>query len=125
MNDGPAKECRFTRIALGLRDNEAKADFLAAFAPGMPPRIVPEGAAKLVPAGSTLMFQVHDTPKGTPQTDRSEIGLTFADPKSIRREMTAISAINMNFKVPAGESVYAPRCIASPGMTIHLPPPTP
>ena len=42
-----------------------------------------------IPAGSKLMFQVHYTPRGMPQTDRSEIGLVFADPKTIRKEMTA------------------------------------
>ena len=31
---------------------------------GMPPRILPEGTARLVPAGSRLMFQVHYTPRG-------------------------------------------------------------
>jgi peroxiredoxin len=91
----------------GRKENEAKIDFLAAYAPGMPPRIMPEGAAKLVPAGSKLMFQVHYTPKGTPQTDRSEIGLTFADPSTIRKEMTAVSAINMDIKIPAGDADYA------------------
>jgi hypothetical protein len=40
------------------------------------------------------MFQVHFTPRGTPQTDRSEIGLVFADPQKIRKEMTAIATIN-------------------------------
>ena len=68
----------------------------------MPPRVLPEGTARLVPAGSKLMFQVHYTPRGTPQTDRSEIGLVFADPKTIRKEMTAIAAINMDLKIPAG-----------------------
>jgi hypothetical protein len=72
----------------------------------MPPRILPDGAAKLVPAGSRLMFQVHYTPRGTPQTDRSEIGLVLADPQTIRKEMTAIATINMDLKIPAGASDY-------------------
>jgi peroxiredoxin len=84
----------------GVRDAEKRIDFLAAYAPGMPPRIMPEGAAKLVPAGSRLLFQVHYTPRGMPQTDRSEIGLVFADPKSVRKEMTAIAAINMKLRIP-------------------------
>ncbi len=89
------------------KGHEGKIDFLAAYAPGMPPRIMPDGVAKLVPAGSKLMFQVHYTPKGSPQTDRSEIGLTFADPRSIRKEMTAISAINMGLEIPAGAPDFA------------------
>jgi peroxiredoxin/mono/diheme cytochrome c family protein len=91
----------------GAQDTMNKVDFLAAYAPGMPPRILPDGAAKLIPAGSKLMFQVHYTPRGTPQTDRSEIGLVFADPKTVRKEMTAIAAINMDLKIPAGDSNFA------------------
>jgi peroxiredoxin len=88
------------------KDSGPKIDFLAAYAPGMPPRVLPDGTAKLVPAGSRLMFQVHYTPRGTPQTDRSEIGLSFADPKSIRKELTAIAAINMELSIPAGNADY-------------------
>jgi len=88
-------------------EREPKIDFLAAYAPGMPPRVLPEGTAKLVPAGSRLMFQVHYTPRGTPQTDRSEIGLAFADPKTIRKSMTAVAAINMDLKIPAGNADFA------------------
>ena len=91
----------------GRRDEGPKIDFLAAYAPGMPPRVLPEGTAKLVPAGSQLMFQVHYTPRGMPQTDRSEIGLAFADPKSIKKELTAVAAINMRLKIPAGNADYA------------------
>jgi peroxiredoxin len=91
----------------GVKNAEKKIDFLAAYAPGMPPRILPEGAAKLVPAGSRLLFQIHYTPRGTPQTDRSEIGLVFADPKSVRKEMTAIAAINMKLRIPPGAADFA------------------
>ena len=94
-------------IPPGSRESEGRIDFLAAYAPGMPPRVLPDGLAKLVPAGSKLMFQVHYTPRGTPQTDRSEIGLVFADPKTIRKEMTAIATINMDLRIPAGAADYA------------------
>jgi peroxiredoxin len=91
----------------GSSDDESKIDFLAGYAPGMPPRILPEGVARLVPAGSRLKFQVHYTPRGIPQTDRSEIGLVFADPKTIRKEMTAVAAINTDLRIPAGAADYA------------------
>jgi peroxiredoxin len=91
----------------GSGDDESKIDFLAGYAPGMPPRILPEGVARLVPAGSRLKFQVHYTPRGIPQTDRSEIGLVFADPKTIRKEMTAIAAINTDLRIPAGAADFA------------------
>jgi peroxiredoxin len=94
-------------IPPGGDERDSRIDFLAAYAPGMPPRVLPEGTARLVPAGSRLKFQVHYTPRGTPQTDRSEIGLVFADPKSIRKPLSAVAAINMDLKIPAGAADFA------------------
>ena len=55
---------------------------IAAFAPGLPPSIYPEGVYRLVPAGSKLIIQAHYTPNGTAQTDQSDVGLVFADPET-------------------------------------------
>ena len=77
-------------IPPGSRDAEPKIDFLAAYAPGMPPRILPEGTAKLVPAGSRLMFQVHYTPRGIaadrPQRDRPGLRRPQDDPQGDDRD---------------------------------------
>ncbi|WP_435008541.1 redoxin domain-containing protein [Tundrisphaera lichenicola] len=80
--------------------------FLAAYSPGMPPRILPPGTAKVIPAGSKLLVEAHYTPRGTPQTDRSRIGLTFADRSTIRKRMTSASAINYEFRIPPGAADY-------------------
>ena len=53
-------------------------EFLAAYVPGHRAPHYPEGMAKLIPAGSTLAFQLHYTPIGTPQKDLSRLGLTYA-----------------------------------------------
>src|SRR5262249_36486381 len=50
--------------------NPVDADFLAGYSPGMPPRVLPPGMAKVVAAGSKLLVQAHYTPRGVPQTDR-------------------------------------------------------
>jgi peroxiredoxin len=60
---------------------------LAATAPGTPPLLLPDGMAKRIPAGSRLLFVMHYTPIGTVQTDRTSIGLVFADPKEVRKEV--------------------------------------
>lgn len=39
------------------------------------------GQAKHLPKGSKLIFQMHYTPNGKAQKDRSEIGLIFAKKK--------------------------------------------
>lgn len=81
---------------------ELQSDWLAATAPGARPMILPEGLAKRIPAGSKLVFQMHYTPNGTPQEDRSSIGLVFADPKSVRHEVVTQKASNTRFRIPPG-----------------------
>lgn len=77
-------------------------DFLAGGVPGSPPMILGDGEAKFIPAGSRLVFQVHYTPNGTAQTDRSRVALTFADPKTVRKEIRSDAAINFRFRIPPG-----------------------
>jgi peroxiredoxin/mono/diheme cytochrome c family protein len=81
-------------------------DFLAGGAPGSPPLILRDGEAKLIPAGSKLVFQVHYTPNGTVQTDQSRVGLAFADPKTVRKEIRSHAAINYRFRIPPGAANY-------------------
>jgi peroxiredoxin len=55
--------------------------YLAAFAPGDLPAVFPAGTAKRIPRGATLVFQLHYTPNGVEQEDRSSVGLIFAKEK--------------------------------------------
>ncbi len=77
-------------------------DFLAAYAPGLRPERLPAGMARRVKAGSKLVFQMHYTPNGTRQTDRSSVGIKFADSKTVQKEVVVSSAINAVFQIPAG-----------------------
>lgn len=77
-------------------------DWLTATAPGAQPLRLPVGMAKFVPAGSTLVFQMHYTPNGTPQEDLSCVGFKFADPKTVKREVATQKAANTNFVIPPG-----------------------
>jgi peroxiredoxin len=52
--------------------------FLVAYAPGDLGVSYPAGAAKKIPKGATLVFQMHYTPNGVQQKDRSSVGLVFA-----------------------------------------------
>lgn len=78
--------------------------FLAAYVPGLRARPYPPGKAKLVKAGSQLIFQMHYTPIGTPQNDLSSLGLVFADPKDVEYEVRTVSAVNTRFSIPPHES---------------------
>jgi mono/diheme cytochrome c family protein len=75
--------------------------FVAAFAPGQAVRTYAEGTAIKIPAGATLVFQMHYTASGKATTDRSKIGVIFA--KQPPRQEVVIAALqNANFTLPAG-----------------------
>lgn len=65
--------------------------FLTATAPGADPLVLPEGQAKLIPAGSKLVFQMHYTTNGSPQKDLSSVGLMFADPATVKKKVKTVS----------------------------------
>jgi len=79
---------------------------LGAFAPGLRPEPLPAGMARYVPAGSKLVFQMHYTPNGTAQQDRSYCGFVFADPQSVTKEVRVSSAVNAVFQIPPGEGNF-------------------
>lgn len=79
-----------------------ESDWLTATAPGARPLQLPVGMAKFIPAGGKLVFQMHYTPNGTAQEDRSCVGLVFADPKTVKREVATQKAANTRFQIPPG-----------------------
>jgi peroxiredoxin len=81
-------------------------NWLTATVPGARPTLLPEGEAKRVPAGSRLVVQVHYTPTGVAQEDRCSIGLVFADPKTVRKEVVTEMVVNTKFEIPANASHY-------------------
>jgi hypothetical protein len=74
---------------------------LVGWAPGEPALKLQPGVARLVKAGSTLLFQVHYTPKGKALQDRSYIGLKYASEPPQYRALTG-RALNFGFKIPPG-----------------------
>jgi len=59
------------------------------------------GTAKRIPAGSTLVFQVHYTTNGTAGVDRSRLGLIFAE-EPPEREVRTGMIVNPLFAIPPG-----------------------
>jgi hypothetical protein len=78
-------------------------DPVAIGAPGTAPLEFPEGTARFVPAGSKLVFQMHYTPVGTEQIDRTSVGFVLADPGKVKRAMRAELAVNAKLRIPPGD----------------------
>jgi peroxiredoxin len=79
---------------------------LIGYAPGTSPLIFPEGSAMRVPAGSKILFELHYTPNGTEQTDRSYIGLKLTDAASVKNEVVGLEAIYEKLRIPPGDDNY-------------------
>jgi hypothetical protein len=93
-----------------IREEDATRGLLgleAIYVPGAPPadyRL--HGAAKLVPAGTDFMIQMHYTPNGTATTDQTRVGLTLAKDKPSRRFITIVPTAlrdESHFHIPAGD----------------------
>jgi peroxiredoxin len=86
-----------------LRPEDVGKNFVAATGQGTPPMVYGPEEAKFLPKGCRLIFEVHYTPNGTPQTDRSRVGFVFADPRTVRRAIRSDAAVNERFRIPPGD----------------------
>ncbi|MGA8144458.1 MAG: cytochrome c [Candidatus Acidiferrales bacterium] len=77
------------------------ADILLVYAPGSSPDRWPGGMAKLVPAGSDLVFQMHYMARGKATADQTAIGLVFANHPPEQRVLT-LQLTNDHFVIPPG-----------------------
>ncbi len=111
-----AAECRIDNrsvvhhILVAIDDEDRRrvhgqvhSEWITATAPGSPPLLLPTGYAKLIPAGSKLVFQMHYTPIGVAQTDLSSVGFKFADPTTVKKAVGTRQVLNQDFRIPPGE----------------------
>jgi hypothetical protein len=69
------------------------------------PELLAPGQAKLVKAGSDLVFQLHYTTDGRPGCDHSRIGLVLSHEPPHQRVLM-LAAANVHFLIPAGDPDY-------------------
>lgn len=84
-------------------------DMLASYLPGDDPLELPPGYAKRLPAGAPLIFQIHYSPTGKPEKDRSSIGLVLAK-EPPRREVRTANVELASFLIPAGAANHELKC---------------
>ncbi len=78
---------------------EGVGGYWAAYVPGNPGQIYPEGFARKLPAGARISFQIHYTPSGTATNEQLRIGLHFAkkDPQYV---VTTIPLADRDLNIP-------------------------
>ena len=74
--------------------------------PSRPGVVLPQGVAKLLPANSEIVLQMHYTTNGTPQSDRTSVGLVFAKQPPKQVVGGGGGGTNNTFVIPAGAANY-------------------
>jgi peroxiredoxin len=82
-----------------------RSGYLVGVAPGEEPLVLPPGMAKKIPKGSSITFQMHYTPNGVEQKDRSSLGLIFC--KEPPKQLVHTASISQpQIAIPPGDGNY-------------------
>jgi hypothetical protein len=118
---GYAPGSAFIAKGAALAGLSAFDEVIGTYLPGNGPVTLPDDHAKLIPAGSDLIFQIHYTPSGRATPDTTTIGLVFAkQPPRYRVYSAAIARgdfeipprarshkVDIAFQVQAPASIFA------------------
>jgi mono/diheme cytochrome c family protein len=85
----------------GFGEPDPQGGWLGAWAAGTDPMVFPAGTGRVLQKGANILADMHYHPAETDQTDRTRIGLHFADPDP-PKELVNIWVQNDGFEIPAG-----------------------
>ncbi len=85
-------------VSAGERFSNA-VDYWAGYVPGNGARVYTPSYARRLPKDSKLVFQMHYTPNGSATTDKTQIGLRFADAPP-QQEVKTGSILSRRFAIP-------------------------
>jgi hypothetical protein len=102
--NGEAYERESHREIMGNNAIEEGNDILGKFNPGLgAQRFDMNGAAKFIPKGSDVVFELHYTTSGEPTSDVSKLGLVLAKQAPRTRYYFHAGPTAMNLAIPAGD----------------------
>ncbi len=79
--------------------------WIVATAPGDMPLVLPPGVGRKIPKGSKIVWQMHYTPTGKEETDRSQIGLiVYKGTEPPKFEARTRGLANVRLAIPPGAS---------------------
>jgi hypothetical protein len=94
-------------------------DVLGVWAVGTPPTVYPEGTGRWVRKGEMLRTNLHYHPNGTPQIDRTRVGLYFGKGE-MKKEVAAALAGNVTFSIPPNEPNFELRSVYMVDQDINI-----
>ena len=81
-------------------------DWMAAWTAGAKPYQFPAGSARLLQKGRMMIGDFHYHPRGEAATDSTRIGLWFAEPGEVEKELITLPIWNAGINIPAGDPNY-------------------
>ncbi len=103
----------------------ARRQLLLGYEPGYDPAPWLEDGAKLIKAGSDLVFEMHFNPNGTPAIDHSEIALYVAPAAPTKRVLAIDTLRDLDLEIPPAAGAYtstATMTLAAPARLLSLQP---
>jgi Tol biopolymer transport system component len=99
--------------AVGVTNDRGNSGSLGGWAVGATPFLFPEGFAARLPMGSDFLLQMHFHLSGKPETEKSLIGIYFADKAPGKHlfsiGLPALFGFGAGIDIPPGESEYTIR----------------
>ncbi len=96
--------------AVGVVNNRGASRGLGGWAVGATPRMLPSGVAARLPKGSDFLLQMHFHLSGKPETEKSLIGIFFADKAPEKDlfsvELPALFGVGAGIDIPPGEKRF-------------------
>jgi mono/diheme cytochrome c family protein len=96
--------------AVGVAGTTGRSGSLGGWAVGATAAFLPDGLAFPLPKGSDLLLQMHFHLTGKPETERSTVGIYFADKAPERPmqnvQLPALFALGAGLDIPAGAAKY-------------------
>jgi hypothetical protein len=123
---GEAYENETQRDIIGRNSPEEGNDILGKFNPGLgPQRFDQEGAAKFVPKGSDLVYEMHYTAVGKAASDVSKLGLVLAKEPPKKRYYFHAGPTASNLAIPPADGnaeVVSEVTMGAPGRLVYAQP---
>jgi len=105
--------------AMGAMSSTGMFDVLGVWAVGTPPTVYPEGTGRWVRKGQMLRTNLHYHPNGTPQVDRTRVGLYFGKGE-MKKEVAAALAGNVTFSIPPNAPNFELRSVYMVDQDINI-----
>ena len=92
-------------VTMGFGFLPDPAGLLGGWAPGMLPKMLPDGVGQRLPKGADVCVQFHYHRTGKEEKDRTKVGVYFAK-KPVKERFTSIPASGLFWGIPPGEKDY-------------------